>query len=239
MAAERGTSPAGGGRSRGRRGVSRRTLLVGGGTAAVLGGVGYGMREDLRGLWYRIPGNAAPRIEGEVDFPEARWVAASGANWRLASRPHDFTVDRVVIHVIQGSYATALRVFQDAGHGAATHYVVRTSDGRVAQMVRELDVAYHAGNRSYNERSVGIEHEGFVDRPEDFTDGMYRASARLTADICDRYSLPKDREHIVGHNEVPGADHTDPGPHWDWERYLRMVRDARPVPRPSATPVSG
>jgi N-acetyl-anhydromuramyl-L-alanine amidase AmpD len=22
---------------------------------------------------------------------------------------------------------------------------------------------------------------------------------------------------------VPGTDHTDPGPYWDWDRYLRMV----------------
>ncbi|MCX2967421.1 MULTISPECIES: N-acetylmuramoyl-L-alanine amidase [Streptomyces] len=220
-----------------RRGVSRRTLLLTG-TAAALGGAGYAHREELRGLWYSVPGNEIPRTVGEVDFPGAHWAAASGANWRLASRPHDYTVDRVVVHVIQGSYAVALKVFADPGHGAAAHYVVRTSDGQVAQTVRELDVAYHAGNRSYNERSIGIEHEGHVDRPEDFTDGMYRASAVLTADICDRYGIPKDREHIVGHNEVPGATHTDPGPHWDWERYLRMVRDARPVPRPSGSPVS-
>ncbi|MEE1927371.1 N-acetylmuramoyl-L-alanine amidase [Streptomyces sp. TRM 70351] len=221
---------------RGGRRVSRRALLLGG-TAAVLGGVGLSQRDELAKLWYQVPGNEVPRKPGEVDYPGADWVAASSQNWRLASRPLDFAIDRVVVHVIQGSYATALDVFQNPLHRAATHYVVRTSDGRVAQTVRELDVAYHAGNRSYNERSIGIEHEGFVDRPEDFTDGMYRASARLTADICDRYSIPKDREHIVGHNEVPGADHTDPGPHWDWERYLRMVRDARPVPRTGASAV--
>ncbi|HEV7628421.1 MAG TPA: N-acetylmuramoyl-L-alanine amidase, partial [Streptomyces sp.] len=28
-------------------------------------------------------------------------------------------------------------------------------------------------------------------------------------------------------NEVPGADHTDPGRHWDWRRYMRYVRQAR------------
>jgi N-acetyl-anhydromuramyl-L-alanine amidase AmpD len=88
-------------------------------------------------------------------------------------------------------------------------------------------VAYHAGNRDFNERSVGIEHEGFVDRPKDFTDAMYAASARLTARICARYDLPVDREHIIGHVEVPGTDHTDPGPHWDWDRYIPLVRKAR------------
>lgn len=207
-----------------RGGVSRRALLIGGGTAALLGGAGYAARDDLSRFWWRLPGNEKPRKEGAVDFRGAEWVAASTANWRRASRPADYTIDRVVIHVIQGDYPTALKVFQDPTHGAASHYVVRTSDGHVAQTVRELDVAYHAGNRSYNERSIGIEHEGFVDRPEAFTDAMYRHSARLTANICDRYDIPRDREHIVGHNEVPGADHTDPGPHWDWERYIRLVR---------------
>lgn len=205
-------------------GVSRRGLLIGGGAAAVLGGAGYAVRDDLRRWWWRLPGNEKPREEGAVDFRGAEWVAASTANWRRASRPDDYTIDRVVIHVIQGDYPTALKVFRDPSHRAAAHYVLRTSDGHVAQTVRELDVAYHAGNRSYNERSIGIEHEGFVDRPEDFTEAMYRHSARLTANICDRYDIPRDRDHIIGHNEVPGADHTDPGPHWDWDRYIRLVR---------------
>lgn len=113
-----------------------------------------------------------PRQEGAVDHPGADWVAASGANYRRADRPYDYVVDRVVIHVVQGSYEDALKVFRDPGHRAAAHYVVRR-DGHIAQTVRELDVAFHAGNRSYNERSVGIEHEGFVTRPQDFTDAMY------------------------------------------------------------------
>lgn len=65
-----------------------------------------------------------------------------------------------------------------------------------------------------------------MDRPQDFTDAMYAASARLTAGICARYGIPVDRKHILGHVEVPGTDHTDPGPHWDWDRYLELVRRA-------------
>jgi N-acetyl-anhydromuramyl-L-alanine amidase AmpD len=53
---------------------------------------------------------------------------------------------------------------------------------------------------------------------------MYAASARLTAATCRRYGIPVDRKHILGHVEVPGTDHTDPGPHWDWDRYIRLVR---------------
>ncbi|MET8026592.1 N-acetylmuramoyl-L-alanine amidase [Streptomyces avermitilis] len=206
------------------RRIGRRALLIGGAAAAV--GTAVLAREELAHLWWRLPGVEKPRVAGAVDFRGAQWVAASSANWRRADRPDDYAVDRVVIHVTQGSFKSAVKVFQDPGHGAAAHYIVR-KDGHVTQMIRELDVAFHAGNREYNERSVGIEHEGFVESASSFTDAMYAASARLTAGICGRYGIPVDRTHIIGHVEVPGTDHTDPGPHWDWDRYLKLVRRAR------------
>ncbi|MFB7656029.1 MULTISPECIES: N-acetylmuramoyl-L-alanine amidase [unclassified Streptomyces] len=215
------------------RRIGRRALIVGGAAAAV--GTAVLARDELARLWWRVPGVERPREEGAVDYSGARWVAAADANWRRADRPDDFGVDMVIVHVTQGSFDSAVKAFQDPGHQAATHYIVG-QDGGVTQMIRELDVAYHAGNRDYNERSVGIEHEGFVDRPQDFTDAMYAASARLTAGICARYDIPLDREHIIGHVEVPGTDHTDPGPHWDWERYMKLVRRAAtstPSPSPS------
>ncbi|MFD9858220.1 N-acetylmuramoyl-L-alanine amidase [Streptomyces alboflavus] len=213
------------------RAVSRRALLLGG--AAVVGVGTLLVARDKLG--WRLPGGAKERKEGAVDARGAQWIAASSANWRRADRPDDYEIDRIVVHVVQGSYRTALKVFKDPGHGAAAHYVVR-KDGHIAQMIRELDVAFHAGSRRMNERSVGIEHEGFVDRKESFTDAMYESSARLAAGICRRYDFPVDREHIIGHVEVEGTDHTDPGPHWDWDRYLRLVRRERDRPaRPART----
>ncbi|MFI1183749.1 N-acetylmuramoyl-L-alanine amidase [Streptomyces sp. NPDC020799] len=200
--------------------ISRRGLLIGGGAAAAV--AAYAGQDGLR-RWWGASGRERPRTEGVVDHAGAEWVAASPANWRRAERPADYTVDRVVVHVVQGGYGDALRVFRDPLHQAAAHYVVR-KDGHIAQTVRELDVTFHSGNRKFNERSVGIEHEGYVDRPGDFTEAMYAASARLTAEICARYAIPADRSHIVAHSEVPGTDHTDPGPHWDWDRYLGLVR---------------
>ncbi|MFE1880650.1 N-acetylmuramoyl-L-alanine amidase [Streptomyces diastatochromogenes] len=208
----------------GDRRLGRRALLIGGAAAAV--GTAVLARDELSRLWWRLPGVEKPRVAGAVDFRGARWVAASPANYRRADRPDDYRIDRVVIHVTQGGYASAVKVFQDPGHGAAAHYIVR-KDGRITQLIRELDVAFHAGNREYNERSVGIEHEGFVEDPSSFTEAMYAASARLTAAICGRYGIPVDREHVIGHVEVPGTDHTDPGRHWDWDRYLGLVRQAR------------
>ncbi|MFJ9348825.1 N-acetylmuramoyl-L-alanine amidase [Streptomyces sp. NPDC101237] len=205
------------------RRIGRRALLIGGAAAAA--GTVVLTRDELTRLYWRLPGVRKARVAGAVDFRGARWVAASPANYRTANRPDDYPVDRVVIHVTQGGYASAVKVFQDPAHEAAAHYIVR-KDGRITQLVRELDVAFHAGNRSYNERSVGIEHEGFVDRPQDFTPAMYAASARLTAAICRRYGMAMDREHVIGHVEVPGTDHTDPGRHWDWDRYMGLVRRA-------------
>ncbi|MGW2592103.1 N-acetylmuramoyl-L-alanine amidase [Streptomyces sp. NPDC001515] len=205
-------------------GISRRAVLIGGAVTAA--GTAVLARDRIRRAWWRLPGVDKPRTPGAVDYARATWTPASEANWRRADRPDDYGIDRVVVHVTQGSFTSAVRAFQDPGHKAAAHYIVG-KDGRVTQMIRELDVAYHAGNRSYNERSVGIEHEGFVDRPQDFTAAMYGASARLTATICARYGIPVDREHIIGHVEVPDADHTDPGKHWDWDRYLKLVRAAK------------
>ncbi|MCL8011306.1 N-acetylmuramoyl-L-alanine amidase [Streptomyces sp. AS02] len=209
------------------RQVNGQALLAGAGAAilATLGCGSTGTRVMVPTEQYR-PGQRA-RQEGAVEYKGADWVVASAANYRMADRPYDFTIDRVVLHVTQSTYPVALKVFRDHGHRAAAHYVVRARDGHIAQMVGERDVVYHAGNRAWNERSKGIEHEGFVDQPDRwFTDTAYRASARLGADICARYDIPVDRDHIVGHYEVPGTDHTDPGPHWDWDRYLRLVRDA-------------
>ncbi|MFD7996402.1 N-acetylmuramoyl-L-alanine amidase [Streptomyces mexicanus] len=207
----------------GERRPARRALLIGGAAAALVAGGAVLERDRLSRLWWRLPGAQKPRATGAVDFRGARWLAASPANYRRADRPYDYAIDRVVVHVTQGSRSSAVKAFQDPGHQAAAHYIVG-ADGQVTQMIRELDVAFHAGNRAFNERSVGIEHEGFVERASSFTDPMYAASARLTARICERYGIPVDRAHIVGHAEVPGADHTDPGPHWDWDRYMGLVR---------------
>lgn len=206
-----------------RPGRTRRAVLLGG--LGVVAAAAVAGREELGRAWWLVPGVSKPRQDGELDHVGATWTAASPANWRMADRPADYRVDRIVVHVTQGSFGSSVDAFKNPFHRASAHYIVG-GDGHVEQMVRELDVAFHSGSRSMNERSVGIEHVGFVNRPRDFTDAMYEASARLAADICRRYGIPADREHIVGHSEVPGADHTDPGRHWDWDRYIRMINEA-------------
>ncbi|MEU5976507.1 peptidoglycan recognition family protein [Streptomyces sp. NPDC047315] len=161
-----------------------------------------------------------------VDHPGATWQPASPSNYTASNRPSAYRIDRVVIHVAQETFADTVRIFQDPARKVSAHYVVGSADGRIAQCVRERDIGWHAGNWNHNTRSIGIEHEGWVDRPEYFTHVMYERSAALTAAICDRHGIPKDRAHIIGHHEVPGSTHTDPGPLWDWVRYIRLVNFA-------------
>ncbi|ALO92273.1 N-acetylmuramoyl-L-alanine amidase [Streptomyces hygroscopicus subsp. limoneus] len=192
--------------------LSRRRLLKG----AALAAVPYPL----------LPEGRAGAQSAAVDYPLAEWQAASGSNYTVSHRPGDYTVDRVIIHVTQETYTDTLAIFADPQKKVSAHYVVRSADGHVAQCVHEADIAWHAGNWSYNTRSIGIEHEGWIDQPAYFTDALYEESARLTAAICARYRIPRDREHIIGHYQVPGTDHTDPGPNWDWVRYIRMVNFA-------------
>ncbi|MGC0333537.1 N-acetyl-anhydromuramyl-L-alanine amidase AmpD [Streptomyces sp. SAI-170] len=190
----------------------RRRLLKG----AALAAVPYAL----------LPETRADAHTQALDYAPATWEPASSANYTRANRPIQYPVDFVVIHVTQTTYDTALGVFQNPKKEVSAHYLVRSADGHVAQCVPEADVAWHAGNWDYNTRSIGIEHEGWVDRPAYFTDALYERSARLTATICAKYGIPRDRSHIIAHYEVPGSDHTDPGPHWDWERYMRLVERA-------------
>ncbi|MGW1447016.1 N-acetylmuramoyl-L-alanine amidase [Micromonospora sp. NPDC002411] len=158
-----------------------------------------------------------------TDYGPAAWAPASTSNYTVASRPGSHQVNRIVIHTAQGSYSGTVGWFQNPAAQASAHYTFRSSDGAVTQSVREKDIAWHAGNWTYNTQSIGIEHEGFVDNAAWLTDAMYRASAALTRSLATKYGIPKDRAHIIGHNEVPGATHTDPGPNWNWTYYLQLV----------------
>lgn len=158
------------------------------------------------------------------DYPNARWVAAHSSNYTPGNREEDGnSINYVIIHTTQGSYAGSISWFQNPDANVSAHYVIRSSDGEITQMVQNKDIAWHAGNWDYNVHSIGIEHEGYIDQPGWYTDTLYRSSAALTRWLSDTYGIPRDRDHIIGHNQVPGSTHTDPGSLWDWDWYMNLV----------------
>jgi hypothetical protein len=172
------------------------------------------------------PGAAAlfgPRPPDVVGAPFAPWLSASARSRRAlpaAPRPIRF----IIIHTTENTFSTILDFFARPTTGVASHYLIRSRDGLTVQMTDERAVAFH--DACFNEESIGVEHEGYVAAGEAwYGDAMYEASARLVRDIARRHRIPLDRRHIFGHGEAPDcSDHTDPGPAWDWDRYMRLLR---------------
>jgi N-acetyl-anhydromuramyl-L-alanine amidase AmpD len=173
-----------------------------------------------------VAGQLAP------DYPHAVSEPASPANYTVADRPLTNPITRLVIHVAEGGWASTYDWFRNPRAEASANYVVSTT-GRVAQMVPDRDIAWHAGNWAYNESSVGIEHAGFTNVTR-FSDAEYRGSARLAGWLAHAFLITPDRTHVIGHSQVPdpnhrgewgGVDHhTDPGRTWSWPRYMAYLR---------------
>jgi N-acetyl-anhydromuramyl-L-alanine amidase AmpD len=157
---------------------------------------------------------------------------ADYGNLDPADRPKDMKIKYIVVHDTEGSYQSAIDWFQDPRSYVSAHYVIRSSDGEVTQMVQNKDVAWHAGNWYMNMHSIGVEHEGFAAEGSTwYTEAMYRSSAKLVRYLSSKYDIPLDREHIVGHEQYHGLTparaklmHNDPGPFWDWEHYMDLLR---------------
>jgi N-acetyl-anhydromuramyl-L-alanine amidase AmpD len=165
-----------------------------------------------------------------TNYPPALWHPAALCNYTSSNRETSHYINKIVIHVAEGSYSGTISWLENCGAQASAHYVV-SSKGGTAQCVRDEDIAWHAGWWATNTHSIGIEHAGYIDNPDWFTRDMYHTSARLAAWCCKKYKIPIDRKHIIGHSQVPGCSgsgggvncHTDPGPYWNWKMYMRLI----------------
>ena len=190
------------------------------------------------------------QITRDGDYHKARWIPAPDCNFSQRTDP----VSGVVIHYTEGSYAGCISWFQNCDASVSAHYVIRSSDGQVTQMVHEADKAWHA--RSANAYTIGIEHEAYGNIWSYFTEAMYQSSADLIRDICSRYeSIDGHRTFyrdtldsgvclnkglhdlggvtactkIRGHQHYPDQSHTDPGPYWDWNLYYKLINEGTSV----------
>jgi len=152
-------------------------------------------------------------------------------NYDHANRPKDMKVNYIVIHDTEGSYTSAIQHFQDLKSYVSAHYVIRSSDGEITQMVPTSNVAWHAGDWYMNMHSIGIEHEGYAASGASwYTEAMYQSSANLVKYLANKYNIPLDRDHILGHDNIPTpsdarmpGQHWDPGPYWDWNHYMSLL----------------
>lgn len=135
-------------------------------------------------------------------------------------------------------------IFTD--YEVSVHYII-DRNGNIDCYIPEELVAYHAGRGEWNndekytnklnDYAIGIEIMAIGSQndmaqymsaseynklnPEfiGYTDAQYDSLKLLVKDICDRNSIPMDRQHIIGHEEYSPSK-TDPGELFDWERLL-------------------
>jgi hypothetical protein len=169
------------------------------------------------------PGGDLGQVSQGLDYAGATWAPASTSNYGTGARGLN-SIDHIVIHDTEGSFGSTISWFQDPAAQVSAHYVVRSSDGHVDQMVAEKNIAWH--DKCFNATTIGVEHEGYAAHPELwYTEPMYEASAKLTSYIADKYGIAKEHGPILGHGEAPDcSDHTDPGPGWNWEHYIELVK---------------
>lgn len=182
---------------------------------------------------------AIPQEPGMQVFPT---VCGNGV--KCEPRNPAIDIDMILIHDTEGNWQASVATLQN-DPGKSVQYIIGV-DGALGQFIDENTTGYHAGNKHYNHRSIGIEHVGFRDQP--FPEVMYAVSARLVDGIANRWGIPRDREHVIGHDQVPngsrfGGDqtvppcpdspeecaddlrygganhHTDPGV-WEWSTYM-------------------
>lgn len=159
-------------------------------------------------------------------------VPAAKSNYTKGRGGH--AISMIVIHTQQGSEHGTEAWFADPHAHASAHYGISFA-GDVSQFVDDADTAWHAGNSHVNHESVGIELEGQTDAPN-FTPEMMAALTELINELCAKYNIPKDRQHIIGHCEVPdpnhegkfgGANnHKDPGPAFPFSELMAALTPA-------------
>ena len=160
-------------------------------------------------------------------------------------RPEDSRIDLLVIHNISlppneygGPYIDQLFTnqldpsehdyFSEIAHLEVSSHLLINREGQVTQYVPFCCRAWHAGQSCFegkekcNDFSIGIELEGDDETP--FTDVQYEALGQITKSIMLAYpAITQDR--ITGHSDIAPGRKTDPGPHFDWQRYLALLAE--------------
>ncbi|WP_274628331.1 N-acetylmuramoyl-L-alanine amidase [Arvimicrobium flavum] len=145
----------------------------------------------------------------------------------FGQRRESIRTDMIILHYTgMKSGAAAESWLCDPASEVSSHYLVH-EDGRIVQMVRESDRAWHAGKSSWrgvtdiNSCSVGVEivnpgHEfGYVDFPDD----QIAAVIGLCKGISQRHGVPCER--VLAHSDVAPGRKVDPGERFPWEKLFR------------------
>lgn len=191
--------------------------------------------------------STSPKIPGPDSQPsiEDGWISHTrcSPSPNFDERPNT-DVDLLVIHNISlppgefgGGYihdffcnqldCTVHPFFEEIENLRVSSHFLITRDGRITQFVSMDKRAWHAGLSVFmgrercNDYSIGIELEGADSCP--FSESQYHSLVQLTQAIQKQYpKIGSDR--ITAHSTISPGRKTDPGPFFDWEKYLSLLQ---------------
>lgn len=136
--------------------------------------------------------------------------------------PGEFGGDAIV-ELFQNRLDCSAHPYFDAhlrGLRVSSHFLIER-DGALVQFVSCEARAWHAGASDFfgrprcNDFSIGIELVGADDTP--FEPAQYAMLAALVKALVEHYPI----EALAGHADIAPGRKTDPGPHFDWQRFAR------------------
>lgn len=135
----------------------------------------------------------------------------------------------IVDHITAGLYPGCLNWMCNPAAKASAHYLV-TKAGQIFQLVQDEDTAWHAGyvakptwplydGTNPNYYTLGIEHEALAG--EGLTGPQYVSTLWLHRQLIQKWNIPVDRDHIIGHYRIDGVNRAnDPGSKFPWDNLF-------------------
>ncbi|SFR41207.1 AmpD protein [Marinobacter daqiaonensis] len=183
------------------------------------------------------------RLRSSGRLPSARWCPSPN----YGPRPDAEDVSLLVIHNISlppeqfggphienffcNKLDTSVHPYFEeiAALRVSPHLLIRR-DGELVQFVSLRERAWHAGRSIFcgrkecNDYSVGIELEGADTIP--YTEAQYHQLAVTARKIM--VAWPEiTPERIAGHSDIAPGRKTDPGPAFDWDRFMGLLAEQR------------
>lgn len=159
--------------------------------------------------------------------PDSRHVDDVVASPNIGERRNALQPELLILHYTGLETAQrSIDVLCDPVCEVSCHYLVDV-DGRITQMVREADRAWHAGlsywrgETDINSKSVGIEiqNPGHAHGYPDFPEQQMAAVERLAEDIVTRHAMRA--QNVLAHSDIAPHRKIDPGEKFDWQRLAR------------------
>ncbi|MGY0398429.1 MAG: 1,6-anhydro-N-acetylmuramyl-L-alanine amidase AmpD [Ostreibacterium sp.] len=179
------------------------------------------MRITIEQGWLQITDTIKHHLSPNFDVRPQEAIINLLVIHHISLPPHHFGGDDI-IHFFQNNLETNKHTFyHKIKDSRVSAHVLIKRNGEIIQFVNFNHRAWHAGQSCYqgrkacNDFSIGIELEG--DTLSAYRYAQYKVLSELTKALKKCYPIGK---HITGHENISPKRKTDPGPTFDWSRYL-------------------